>query len=223
MMDILYSLHKVWCDKIFDGTKTIEFRTKLPKELKCGTTLYLYETSKNGGCQKVVGECKVDYIINVLSENNEWPYIGCVPFLEYYFRNINKNDVVADKYKETASRFKNFKKYKYGYVLKYAFCEDELNYIEKTGDTIDTWKIPDFNYVKKLLDEFDISEKYMQEVDDWLEKIGFYNEYGETQYKYGIVLKDIKKYKTPISLCKFKDKDGKIVKRPPQSYMYVAK
>ena len=220
-MDIIYSLHKIWCDQIFNGKKPIEFRTKLPKNLKKDTVIYLYETSKNDGCQKIVGECAVDYVINVLSDEGEWPFVGCVPFLEYYFRNVNKNDAVADKYKEVLSKHKNLKNYKYGYILKYAFCEDELSHINKTGELIDTFKITDYNYLQKLFKEYEISEKYMKEVDEWLKKIGFYNNYDETNYKYGIVLKNIKKYKTPLPLSAFKDKNGNIIQKPPQSYMYA--
>ena len=39
--------------------KSFEFRTKLPKELKTGTKIYIYEPVKRGGCKKVVGEFTV--------------------------------------------------------------------------------------------------------------------------------------------------------------------
>ena len=221
-MDILYSLHKKWSNKIFDLTKPIEFRTKLPKDLKQNTKIYIYETSKNDGCQKVIGECRVDYIINVLSPEGKWPFVGCCPFLEYYFYNIKKDFETARVYENVRKRFENKStNYKYGYVFQYAFSEENLKSIEETGSAIDTFTILNFNEVKKLLDDIDISDKHMKEVDNWLTSIGFYDEYDETNYRYGIVLIYVVKYNTPLSLDNFVNKDGQTVVRPPQSYMYV--
>ena len=39
-MDILMSLHKKWADKIFDGSKTLEFRKKIGKDFKVGDIVY---------------------------------------------------------------------------------------------------------------------------------------------------------------------------------------
>ena len=57
-MDILMSLHKKWADKIFDGSKTLEFRKKIGKDFKVGDIVYIYETGKNGGKKQIVGDCE---------------------------------------------------------------------------------------------------------------------------------------------------------------------
>ena len=51
---VLISIKPKWCDKIASGEKTIEVRKTRPKELpfKC----YIYETKKDGGRGKVIGE-----------------------------------------------------------------------------------------------------------------------------------------------------------------------
>lgn len=222
-MNIIYSLHKCWCDKIFEGIKTIEFRTKLPKKLKSGTILYLYETAKNGGCQKIVGQCEVDYVIPVLSKDGEWPIIGCYPFMEYFYRNIKKDEDTAEYFKKLKEEFDTYENYRYGFILNYSHSNDELESLRKTGTLLDYWKVNNLTIINRISKDREESEKYTTECDNWLESIGFYNEFGETNYQYGIVLKNIQKYKIPLSLSQFKDKNGVFIKKPPQSYVYAEK
>lgn len=222
-MNIIYALHKCWCDKIFDGSKPIEFRTKLPKNLKSGTKLYLYETAKNNGARAIVGECVVDYIIPVLSstKNNKWPICGAYPFIDYYFEHIKGDKEIAEHYRKLKKEFDAYENYRYGFILNYAFCEEELTSLRTTGSLIDTFKISDYDLVKKIIDKNDIGNKRIEECDNWLSKIGYYNEFDETYYQYGIVLKDIKKYDTPKPIGDFKNKDGEQIKFAPQSFIYT--
>ena len=65
-MDILMSLHKKWADKIFDGSKTLEFRKKIGKDFNVGDIVYIYETGKNGGKKQVVGDFTIKSIVRIL-------------------------------------------------------------------------------------------------------------------------------------------------------------
>jgi predicted transcriptional regulator len=207
---------------ILSGKKTIEFRSMLPKDFKSGDKIYLYETSKNGGSKKIVGECEVDYIINVLSKDGKWPTFGCYPFLEYYFQNIKNDSYVANQYGKIKSEFENkVTKYKHGYVVKYAFSEENLDSLRKHGEVIDLWNIANFTVVQKYLKDIEKSEEYLKECDEWLTKIGFYDETLESTYKYGIVLKNIMKYDKPKEISDFIDRNDNNIKKAPQSWMYT--
>ena len=220
---VMYSLYKPWCDKIFSGEKSIEFRTKLPKELGVGTKIYLYETKKHNGTGCVVGECTVKDIIPVLSKRGKWPTYGCYPFIEYYCENIVGDFETADHIRKIKEEFEDkFTNYKHGYILHYMFCEDNLNEIRKSGQPIDTWKIFDYDYVRKILDELEMADKIIESCDDWLMDIGYYNDMLESYYKWGLVLSNVVQYDEPIPLSMMLDKNREKIVRPPQSYCYVS-
>jgi predicted transcriptional regulator len=208
---------------ILNGEKTIEFRTRLPKNMHSGTTIYIYETANKGGSKKVVGECKVDYIIPVLNENKKWPIYGAYPFIDYFFENIKGDKEKAEHYKKLKEEFDKYDKYRYGFILGYAFSEYELESLRKEGTFVDTWKIFDTKLVRKIIDDNDYSNKQIEECDNWLRKIGFYNDFEESYYEYGIVLKDVVKYNVPKELSEFIGTNNEKITRPPQSWMYARK
>ena len=78
------------------------------------------------------------------------------------------------------------------------------------------------NIVRKVINDNTTSENYIRECDDWLKKIGYYNDCEESYYKYGIVLTNITKFDTPISINDINDKNGDPIKTAPQSWMYVS-
>lgn len=221
-MDILMSLHKVWADMIFDGKKPIEFRTRLPKNFSIGDKIYIYETAKRGGSRKVVGFATVKDIIEVLSKDGRWPMFGAYPFIDFYFENIKGDKEKAEHYRKLKEEFDKYTQYKYGFILGYAFSELELSCLRETGCFVDTWKIFDMNIVRKVINDNTTSENYIRECDDWLKKIGYYNDCEESYYKYGIVLTNITKFDTPISINDINDKNGDPIKTAPQSWMYVS-
>lgn len=55
MKAVMFSINKPHTDNIVTGIKTIELRTKPPK-IEDTYKAYIYETSKSGGCGKVIGE-----------------------------------------------------------------------------------------------------------------------------------------------------------------------
>ena len=74
--------------------------------------------------------------------------------------------------------------------------------------------------LSKILNDVDRSSKYISECDDWLEKLGFYDQYGESNWKYAIKLDNVLEYKEPILLSDLNDKNGVPISRAPQSWMY---
>ena len=64
-MSIIMSIHKKWNDAIFNGTKEYEFRKNIGVNDWKDKTVYIYETKKNKGTGKIVGEFIIEDIILV--------------------------------------------------------------------------------------------------------------------------------------------------------------
>lgn len=221
-MDIIISIYRHWSNMIFDGKKPLEFRTKLPNDISIGDTIYIYETAKHGGARAVVGKCKIKNIINVLRDDGKWPTFGCYPFIDYFCEHIKKDEKSAKIYRDVKAEFLyKFENYKHGYIIDFAFCEEELEHIRKCGKPIDLWQIADYDKVQSILKKNEISHNLIKECDDWLTKIGFYNECLESYYKYAFVLDEIEKFDKPILITDFLDKNNNPISRPPQSWMYT--
>lgn len=215
---IIYPIYKVFNGLIFDNfvlrldknklittRKTFEFRTRLPKELETGTKIYIYEPAKKGGCRKVVGEFQVGKILNCDY------HIGSYPFMPYFCRNVLKNEEYAEKF-ETALHAE-MPDFKAGTAINFALDENSMKIIEKTG------RYPDFieqnqNKVKK-------TREIIEQCDQWLSKLGFYNEYSESNYKYALETVNPIRYETPKELSEFTKLDGTPVLKAPQGFVYV--
>ena len=219
-MNIIISLYKHWSDMILRGEKTLEFRTRLPKDFHIGEKIYFYETSRQNGRKMVVGEATVKDIISVCNKDGKWPMVGCYPFTEYYFSEIKKDEKMYNLYKSLKEELGNLKQYKYGYLMGYFQSPKEIQSLRENGSLIDTFKLSN-KEAWEVIDANNKSDKTAQEIDDWLTKIGFYNKYDETNYKYAYVLDNIIKYEKPKNISEFKNKNGEIIKNPPQSYIYT--
>lgn len=219
-MNIIISLYKHWSDMILRGEKTLEFRTRLPKDFHIGEKIYFYETSRQNGRKMVVGEATVKDIISVCNKDGKWPMVGCYPFTEYYFSEIKKDEKMYNLYKSLKEELGNLKQYKYGYLMGYFQSPKEIQSLRENGSLIDTFKLSN-EEAWEVIDANNKSDKTAQEIDDWLTKIGFYNKYDETNYKYAYVLDNIIKYEKPKNISEFKNKNGEIIKNPPQSYIYT--
>ena len=219
-MNIIISLYKHWSDMILSGEKTLEFRTRLPKDFHIGEKIYFYETSRQNGRKMVVGEATVKDIISVCNKDGKWPMDGCYPFTEYYFSEIKKDEKMYNLYKSLKEELGNLKQYKYGYLMGYFQSPKEIQSLRENGSLIDTFKLSN-KEAWEVIDANNKSDKTAQEIDDWLTKIGFYNKYDETNYKYAYVLDNIIKYEKPKNISEFKNKNGESIKNPPQSYIYT--
>ena len=223
---VMYALYKDWTEMILSGLKPLEFRTQLPNKLAIGTKIYLYETKKRGGAGAVVGECTVKSIINVLSDKGQWPIVGCYPFIEYYLRNIKKDNAAADHFCKINNEFKDNKRYRWGFITPYIYSDIQLDHLRRTGELPDLFDYnpmtqKDMDKLNKIFADKEKGSALEHECDDWLTKIGFYNEYDETNYKYALELGDIIRYDAPKSISQFIRQDGSTMKDPPQSFCYT--
>ena len=146
--------------------------------------------------------------------------VGCYPFTEYYFSEIKKDEKMYNLYKSLKEELGNLKQYKYGYLMGYFQSPKEIQSLRENGSLIDTFKLSN-EEAWEVIDANNKSDKTAQEIDDWLTKIGFYNKYEETNYKYAYVLDNIIKYEKPKNISEFKNKNGENIKNPPQSYIYT--
>jgi predicted transcriptional regulator len=224
----MYPIYNIWNNRIFEGDilylqngvvqkgkhvryrKDFEFRTRLPKDLKTGDKVYIYEPKKHGGSGKVVGEFTVGEIIYCDCS------FGAFPFIVHFCRNILKNEDYAKKFERAVQT--ELPGYKKGYIMKYALDDESMDYIAKYGDAPE---IVDYLYDKRRCENLDESERVWKWTDLYLEKCGLYNEYGESNYKFALTILSPKRYDAPKDLTEFEKLDGNIVEKAPQSFVYV--
>ena len=227
-MSIMYPIYNIWNNRIFEGDvlqlqcgigqknryikyrKEFEFRTRLPKDLKTGDKVYIYEPKKHGGSGKVVGEFTVGEIIPC-----DYPF-GAFPFIVHFCRNVLKNEDYAKKFERAVKT--ELPGYKKGYILKYALDDESMDCVEKTHDVPD---ICDYLYDKKRCENLDESERVWKWTDEWLKKCGFYDESDMSNYKFALTILKPVRYDEPKSLSKFTKMDGTVVEKAPQSFVYV--
>lgn len=211
-MDCMFSIKKEYADLIFNGIKPFDFRNVCPK-LDEEDKVYLYET-KSSGCGKVVGYFIVENI-------SEIPHgkIGTYLYIDTYAKMF-----CDEKIQESVNKAKQveFEDYYNSYVLEFLFMDDLIEEMIKTHKppVIDVWKMnkdemKEYNQIKQKQTDF------CQACDEWLKKIGFYNEYDESTWKYQINIKNVVKFEKPIDFIKFQLRNGKYLTRGPQNFYYI--
>ena len=211
-MDCMFSMKKEYVDLIFNGIKPFDFRNVCPK-LDEGDKVYLYET-KSFGCGKVVGY----FIVQNISEIPH-SKIGTYLYIDTYAKMF-----CDEKIQESVNKAKQveFENYYNSYVLEFLFMDELIEEMIKTHKppVIDVWKMnkdemKEYNQIKQKQTDF------CQTCDEWLKKIGFYNEYDESTWKYQINIKNVVKFEKPIDVNKFQLRNGKFIKRGPQNFYYI--
>lgn len=210
-MNIILSVHKQWLDKIFSNEKIYEFRNFIPKNLKENDTIYFYETSKNNGSKKIVGECRLKSTFP-LTNNGKFPMFGCYHFIEKYMK-IIENDEEKAKLFEECKKYQ-LEEYKFGSLLSFALSPSAMKNI-KNGI------YPKFNLFYDEHELVDLGRTYMEKCDSWLMNMGYYDSDSSSYWEYAWELKDVKKYDKPLEIDNFYNKYGEKVIYPPQSYLYV--
>lgn len=227
-MAIIYPIYMLWNHRIFEGDvlylqngvgqkgkhiryrKDFEFRTRLPKDLKTGDKVYVYEPKKHHGSGKVIGEFTVGEIIKCDCA------FGAFHFIVHFCRNVLKNEDYAKKFERAVrTELPGFKK---GYVLKYALDDESMDWIEKTGTPPD---IASYLHDKKRCEKLDESEKVWKWTDEYLTSMGFYSNTGESNYKFVLTIMNPIRYETHKNLSEFTKMDGSVVEKAPQSFVYV--
>ena len=190
--------------------KPFEFKTRLPKALKEGDKVYIYEPKRNKGCGQVIGEFTAGKIFKC-----DYP-MGAFPFISYFCEHVVQNSDYARKFDKAFNT--EMRGYKQGYIMKYALDEESVDHIAKYGVPPD---LVDYLYDKERYSKIEESQMIWEWCDDWLRKIGFYNEFGESFYEYAITVVDPVLYDTPKPITDFHKEDGSVVEKAPQSFMYV--
>lgn len=211
-MDILMSFHRKWTEQIFQGEKPLEFRSKIGKEFTIGKTVYMYETKKDNGSQRIVGEFEIADIQRLpLSK------VGTYGLLPYFCKNILRDKEALEQVEKAYDI--NLPNYDNAIKLDYLYDLDLLTKLSKNEP---------FSFFDMSFDEVQIHENNRKKADNliklcdnWLFSIGFYNQYGETSYNYYLEIKDILKYEVPLNLVDFKNTKDEKLKTPPQSWCYV--
>ena len=76
-------------------------------------------------------------------------------------------------------------------------------------------EMKEYNLIKQKQTDF------CQTCDEWLKKIGFYNEYDESTWKYQINIKNVVKFEKPIDVNKFQLRNGNYITNGPQNFYYI--
>ena len=201
-------------DKIIECKKSFEFRTKLPKELQTGTKIYVYEPLKRGGCKKIVGEFTVGKILDCA-----YP-IGAYPFMPYFCKNILNNETYAEKFEIALNT--PMPHYKKGSAVRFALDEDAIKYIQDTGEWPKLFnEYLEHSQINVNWKKIEETSKVIGQCDEWLIKMGFYNDMLESNYKYALEILNPIKYDEPKELHEFKKLDGNSVLKAPQGFIYV--
>lgn len=216
-MNIILASASVSADMILNGTKPLEFRTKHLKGIRPGETIFFYQIKKRGGCGMVVGHCTLVDTIPVLR-----PAFGCYNLMDYFLRNIKKNSALADHVQSVMQEYAPYleHQYRYGYILKYVFSPENLKHIKEHLCPIDTWKQGNATAMK-IINDIRKGEALISSCDEWLGKIGFYNDYGEVCFNYAYVLKNPVRYETPLPISRFTNSAGMHLNMAPQSCCYT--
>ena len=211
-MNCMFSMKKEYADLIFNEINPFDFRNVCPK-LDEGDKVYLYET-KSSGCGKVVGYFIVENICEIPHSK-----IGTYLYIDTYAKMF-----CDEKIQESVNKAKQveFEDYYNSYVLDFLFMDDLIEEMIKTHKPpiIDYWKMnqdemKEYNLIKQKQTDF------CQTCDEWLKKIGFYNEYDESTWKYQINIKNVVKFEKPIDVNKFQLRNGNYITNGLQNFYYI--
>ncbi|WP_097006335.1 ASCH domain-containing protein [Lacrimispora amygdalina] len=148
-MNVIYSIHKEYIDRIFSLEKNLEFRNRIGKEVKPGDLIYFYETKSGGGSGFVVGYAKIKDIIEI-------PYhkIGTYFMMPFY---VEKYGTKEEKGTVKKAMEINLKGFDNSLVLSYLFQEGALDIMKKTSCPPKLW--PKYEYDLKKYNEARIKKE----------------------------------------------------------------
>lgn len=217
-MNVIYPLYKHWSDMILNGEKTLEFRTSLPNELHGGDKIYFYETKKHGGCGMVVGYATLKGTHFIDQSRRR---IGPDPFLFLYWaKYIAKDDELVGKLRQIG-HFDIPGYYRgtiYGFLFFDEAVKDAIDYRRYPKDKVNALRATD---LKKYLSAEEKTRQAINGCDNWLSKIGYYDENGISIYTQCLDLCDPIRLVSPQPISAFQRKDGAYFKSAPQGFLYT--
>lgn len=205
-MNIVINIYNEWANMILNGKKPFEFRTNLGKHVNIGDTVYIYEAKAYQGKGAVVGEFKIKDIIKFNGRGFFERY-----FFEYYVRNILKDIEAAEKIKNNMKY--SLSNYKEGTACMFMLSDACMEFVKKD-------QYPD---IEVIVNDEDAQRgnKMLSDTSKWMSKIGCYNDWGETNYRYAFEIENPIRYPLPISICELKDINGDFLTKAPRSWQYI--
>lgn len=227
-MNVIFPIYKRWNRMFFEDNiltttpwapgekqhytyrKDFEFKVRKPN-IDVGDKIYIYEPKKDNGCGMVVGEFTIGAVMCLQEFRG-----GCIQFVPHFCRKVLKNNDYAEKFEQLVTI--DIPDHQGTDKLKFALDEDSVEYIKnaKCLPPIEDY-VSDrhrFVNVKKATDIFRLC-------DEWLKRIGLYNQYGYSNYQYAFAVTNPVKYETPKALEQFQDKNGDAILHAPQSFVYT--
>ena len=213
-MDVIFSIRKNFLDLIFDGTKNIEFRKRIGKDIHEGDTIYFYETKAAGGSGMVVGEAKIKNIKPI-----ERKKIGSYILLPYYVEKYG-----SEEEKEQIKKILDIhvSGYDDSVVLSYIFDNWSLDYMKKNDRLPDPRRNPIWKDASVYNDTHWKAQMLCERADRWGKQIGFYDTLDECCWNWIIELENPIKYSSEKYINEFTDKSGlSRITSAPQSWCYT--
>lgn len=211
-MNTIFSIHKQYSDKIFDKTKPVEFRHKLPK-LETGDKVYIYETKK-GGCGQVVGYFTVKEIKPV-QETSMASYMYAEKYAELFC------DEETQKTVKKAMSI-HLDEYDNSLVLCYLFMNECLNEMALSNRPPEESLNNMYKNMKNYEKQKKKKNEFLNACDNWLREIGFFDKnYNPMNWDYEIWVDEVKRFETPLPITEFLNKNGEAIQKAPQSFCYT--
>lgn len=199
-------IYNIWNEKIFNKTKPLEFRSRIGKNFEKGSIVYIYESARYNGCKKVVGQFEIANIVKIQHEICDTVY-----FMNYYLKNILKDESIFKLWNTT----KELRLKHYNDVLKLQyFLVPEILLKIDNNEVI--------SYDENIENSIKLSKEISNACNEWLYDIGYYNNFGETNYNYYIEIANPILYNKKLELTDFLCND-KTITKAPQSWCYCQK
>lgn len=214
-MNTIYAIYKEYIQLILSDIKNLEFRTHIGKNLQVGDTIYLYETKRHHGAGAVVGSVKVKNIFIL-----KYHKVGTYNMLPFYVQKFGTDEEKATVQKALSI---HLSEYDDSIVLNYLYDDNMLSYMKEHNDVPDPFNYPAYHgytaeeYNKRMKK----SAKLCEACDEWLKKIGYYDEFGNCHWNYAIELIEPIRFDEIREISEFKGKNGENLVRPPQSWCYT--
>ena len=205
-MDMLIPVYHQWCDMIFDGKKTVEFRKRPWKSLKTGDKFYFYEPKRFQGSGLVVGHATIQDTIPVhpCSHVNR-------KLLRYWAEFVRKDQELVGNIDLLDGFIISGSTERFSY--DYIYSKEAIQYI-KSHDKHPSISGIDYETLCK-------AQKMQQDYEQWQKEIGFRDPNGESPYFVGYALTDPVRYAEPHLIEEFKNQAGKYMNKAPQSGCYI--
>ena len=113
----MLAIHSKWIEMIFNEEKGLEFRNKIISTIKPETKIFFYETKKENGIGKVVGEAIITNVEKIDPSKKEF-YYQCFNGIGYSNQNYVIRFAAVEKY-ETPLDLSKFS-YDNGKIVKQA-------------------------------------------------------------------------------------------------------